>query len=139
MSLLIDTNVVSELRKRTPDRNVVAWYDAAPSSELFLSTLTIGEIRLGIERLRRRDKGQAAVLEQWLYGLRTRYRDRIVPVDSAIAEEWGKLSAGDPLPVVDGLLAATASVHEWTLVTRNTCDLTRCGVRLLDPFEPRSP
>lgn len=136
MSYLLDTNVVSELRKRVPDRNVLAWFDDVPSAGLFLSVLTLGEIRLGAERLRRKDESQAATLSRWLTGLSEAYADRIVPIDAAIADAWGRLSAADPLPVIDGLLAATASVRNWTLVTRNTTGLARSGVRLLNPFEP---
>ncbi|MBV9380593.1 MAG: type II toxin-antitoxin system VapC family toxin [Streptosporangiaceae bacterium] len=138
MSYLLDTNIVSELRKRAPDRNVLAWYDGVPPGELFLSVLTLGEIRLGIERLRRKDAAQAAALERWLTGLHTTYRDRVVAIDAAIADAWARLSVPDPIPVIDGLLAATASARNWTLVTRNTADFARCGVRLLNPFEPGS-
>jgi hypothetical protein len=137
MGYLLDTNVVSELRKSQPNPHVLAWYDGVPSAEIFLSVLTIGEIRLGIERLRRKDAPQAERLEQWLHGLHTTYRDRIINVDSGIAEEWGRLNVPDPLPVIDGLLAATAGARGWTLVTRNTDDLARSGVPLLNPFDPR--
>ena len=135
MSYLLDTNVVSELRKRTANRAVTAWFNAAPSSELFLSCLTIGEIRLGIERLRRKDDAQASVIEQWLIGLRTTYQDHIVPIDSVIADRWGRLNVPEPMPVMDGLLAATALSRDWTLVTRNTADFAQCGVRLLNPWD----
>lgn len=136
MSYLLDTNVIAELRKPEPDRHVLAWYDAAPAAELFLSVLTVGEIRLGIERLRRRDSPRAGLLEQWLRGLHTVYRDRIVDLDLETAEEWGRLNVLDPLPVMDGLLAASAKVRGWTLVSRNTADLARSGVTLLNPFDP---
>jgi toxin FitB len=136
MTYLLDTNVVSELRKRDPDPHVLAWYATVTSAELFLSALTIGEIRLGIQRLRRKDEPQAVLLEQWLQGLRVAYRDHLVGVDADVAEEWGRLNAPDPLPVIDGLLAATAKVRGWTLVTRNLADLQHSGVALLNPFEP---
>jgi len=136
MSYLLDANVVSELRKRTPDPNLLAWYENVPSAELFLSVLTLGEIRLGVERLRRKDEAQAVTLDRWLTGLSRSYGDHIVPVDRAIADAWARLSVPDPLPVIDGLLAATVSVRNWTLVTRNTADLARSGVRLLNPFQP---
>lgn len=134
MSYLLDTNVVSELRKRSPDPSLLAWYEDVPSRELFLSVLTLGEIRLGVERLRRKDLAQAESLDRWLSGLSQAYGDRIVPVDAAAADAWARLSVPDPLPVVDGLLAATAHVRNWTLVTRNTGDLARAGVQLLNPF-----
>jgi predicted nucleic acid-binding protein len=136
MTYLLDTNVVSELRQHNPNPNVLAWYAAVTSAELFLSVLTIGEIRLGIERLRRKDEPQADVLEQWLQGLHVTYQDHLIDVDADVAEEWGRLNIPDPLPVFDGLLAASAKVRGWTLVTRNTADLQRSGVALLNPFEP---
>ncbi len=136
MTYLLDTNIVSELRKRNPDSHVLAWYGAVSSADLFLSVLTIGEIRLGIERLRRRDNVQADLLEQWLRGLHVAYRDHLIDVDADVAEEWGRLNVPGQLPVIDGLLAATAKIHSWTLVTRNVTDLGRSGVSLLDPFEP---
>jgi predicted nucleic acid-binding protein len=136
MTYLLDTNVISELRKRSPDPHVLAWYDSVSSAEIFISVLSIGEIRHGIERLRRKDPGQADLLEQWLRGLQSTYRDHIVNVDVGTAEEWGRMNVPDPLPVIDGLLAATARTHGWTLVTRNTADLARAGTALLDPFRP---
>jgi hypothetical protein len=135
---LLDTNVISELRRRKPDPLVLDWFAGVPSGRLFLSVLSIGEIRLGIERLRRKDSAQARALEMWLGGLRNTYREQVVPVDADTAQEWGRLNAPDPLPVIDGLLAATAKVRGWTLVTRDTGDLARRGVTVLDPFAPRS-
>jgi predicted nucleic acid-binding protein len=136
MSYLLDTNVLSELRRRHSDPHVLAWYATVTSAEIFISALTIGEIRLGIERLRRKDSVQADHLEYWLRGLQATYSDHIVDVNSRIAEEWGRLNAGDPLPVIDGLLAASAQARGWTLVTRNTRDLERSRVALLNPFDP---
>jgi hypothetical protein len=136
MTYLLDTNVISELRKRNPDPRVLAWYATVTSAEIFVSALTIGEIRLGIERLRRKDGTQADALEQWLHGLQASYGDRIINVDAAVAEAWGRLNVPDPLPVIDGLLAASARARGWTLVTRNTADLARSGVALLNPFDP---
>ena len=139
MTYLLDTNVVSELRKRQPDARVLGWYGTVTSREIFISALTIGEIRLGIERLRRKDGAQADLLEQWLRGLHATYREHIINVDADVAEEWGRLNVPDPLPVIDGLLAASAKTRGWTLVTRNTADLARSGVLLLNPFDPPSP
>jgi predicted nucleic acid-binding protein len=135
MTYLLDTNIVSELRKRQPDPRVVAWYDSVPSSRLFLSVLTVGEIRLGIERLRRKDGAAADGLERWLRGLLSAYGEHIIGIDAETAQEWGRLSVPDPLPVIDGLLAASARVRGWTLVTRNTADLARSGAAVLNPFE----
>jgi toxin FitB len=136
VSYLLDANVVSELRKRDPNPHVLAWFDEVPAEDLYLSVLTIGEIRLGIERFRRRDAARAARLDWWLTGLQVGYRDHLVEIDLSAAQEWGQINAPDPLPFIDGLLAATAMVRDWTLVTRNVRDLNRCGVRLLNPFEP---
>lgn len=134
MSYLLDTNVVAEVRKRAAHPNVVAWYSSVPGAALYLSVLVVGEIRQGIERLRRRDPAQCKVFERWLATLVRDYRDRIVPVTAPVAEEWGRLNVPDPVPVIDGLQAATAKVHGWTFVTRNTADVSGTGVRLLDPW-----
>ncbi len=134
MSFLLDTNVLSEVRKPAGDANVRSWLASVRGTDLYLSVLGVGEIRQGIERLRRRDPAQAAVYEAWLATLRRDYADRILLVTADIAEAWGRLNVPDPVPVVDGLLAATAQVRDLTLVTRNTADLARTGVRLLNPF-----
>jgi toxin FitB len=136
VSYLLDTNVVSELRKRSPNANVAAWYERVAGTQLFLSVLTLGEIRMGVERARRKDPAKAVAIENWLNRLETAYSDHIVPVDTEIADVWARLSVPDPLPVIDGLLAATAAARNWTLVTRNTGDAARAGVRVLDPFGP---
>jgi predicted nucleic acid-binding protein len=135
MTYLLDTNVVSELRKRHPDPHVLAWYDGVASADLFISVLTIGEIRLGVERLRRKDPAQAELLEQWLGGLQVTYADHIAGIDTAAADQWGRLNVPDPLPVIDGLLAATAMARGWTMVTRNTADIARSGVPVINPFD----
>ncbi|MDO9270553.1 MAG: type II toxin-antitoxin system VapC family toxin [Methylobacter sp.] len=132
---MIDTNILSELQKGGRcNADVQRWYAATDGDELLLSVLVIGEIRLGIERLRRRDAVQAARLEQKLLTVETLMAGRILPVTQAIAERWGRLNAPDPLPVIDGLLAATALEHDLTLVTRNVRDVERSGVHLLNPF-----
>ena len=137
MSYLLDTTVVSEIRKKVPDPGVSAWLVSVPDDELFLSVLVVGEIRQGIERLARPDLVQAEVFELWLSQLVRDYGDRIVPITAPVAEAGGRLNVPDPVPVVDGLMAATALVHGWTLVTRNVDDVASTGVRLLDPFAPR--
>ncbi len=135
---LLDTNVISELIKPKPDANVVRWIEETDESILFLSVLTLGEIRDGIERLslgRRRGR-----LESWLaIDLRARFVNRILAIDEAIAERWGTLVAtaaeqGTLVPVIDGLLAATASQHDLTLVTRNTADVFGTGIPTLNPW-----
>jgi predicted nucleic acid-binding protein len=135
LSYLLDTNVVSELRRPRPSEAVLRWFDSVGSRDLWLSVLVLGEIRQGIEQLARKDPDQAAVREKWLVDLADLFDDRIVPVTADVADLWGRLNVPDRLPAVDGLLAATALVHGWTLVTRNTTDVARTGVRLLNPFE----
>jgi predicted nucleic acid-binding protein len=133
---LLDTNVVSELRKAAPDPNVLAWHAKHAGAEVFLSALLVGEVRRGIERIRGRDPKQADVLERWFAGLLSTYRSRILPVTAEVAQEWGRCNVNDPVPVVDGLMAATAKVHDLTLVTRNVADVARTGVAVANPFEP---
>jgi predicted nucleic acid-binding protein len=135
LSYLLDTNIISELRKgERANSNVAAWFAGIADEEVFLSVLTIGEIRRGIESVRRRDPDSAAALDRWLALLTEAYADRILSVDRAVAEEWGRMNVPDPLPVVDGLLAATARVLGLTLVTRNVADVKGTGAQLLDPF-----
>lgn len=134
---LLDTNVVSELRKRDRcDENVAAWYTGISDEDLFLSVLTLGEIRKGIELLRDRDLRQAEVLEDWLEDVKRHYQGRILSIDADTANAWGRTYYVRNVSVVDGLLAATARVHDMTLVTRNVSDVEGLGVRVLDPFAP---
>ncbi|QAY69143.1 type II toxin-antitoxin system VapC family toxin [Xylanimonas protaetiae] len=135
--LLLDTNVVSELRKARPDPRVVAWWDARRRDDAYISALVVGEIRLGVERLRgRNDHAQAEALDSWLTGLVHGYGDHVLPVTADVAETWGRLNAApDRPPVIDGLMAATALVHGLTLVTRNVADVERTGVAVVNPFE----
>jgi predicted nucleic acid-binding protein len=131
---LLDTNIVSELRRRRPDPGVLDWFDGVRAENLYLSVLTLGEIRLGVENLRETDRTAAESLESWLSELIEGFADRIAPVDATVAERWGRINVPDRVPVIDGLLASTALVHDWTLVTRNVADVQRTGVRLLNPF-----
>jgi predicted nucleic acid-binding protein len=136
VSYLLDTNVVSELRKgKRCDRRVTAWYASVAGAEKFLSVLTIGEIRRGIEGIRRRDPSSARALDVWLARLLADHSARILTVTEPIADEWGRLNVPDPLPVIDGLLAATAIVHGLTLATRNLDDVQRTAVSCVNPFE----
>ena len=135
VAYLLDTNVVSELRKASPDPRVAAWYAASTGIDAYLSVLTVGEVRHGIERLRAKDPAQAGRLERWLVGLLRTYASRVLPITVEVAQEWGRLNAGLRPPVVDGLIAATARVHRLTLVTRNVADFAGGGVPLLNPFD----
>jgi len=137
VDFLPDTNVLSELRRRIPDKNVLAWFATTRASQLHLSVLVVGEIRQGIARLARRDPAQSARLDEWLTRLLSSYADRILPITADIAQEWGRLNVPDPVAAIDGLLAATARVHGMTLVTRNTADVARTGVSLINPFDGR--
>ena len=134
---LLDTNVVSESRKRERcDENVTTWYASIPDGDLFLSVLTLGEIRKGIVLVRDRDPGQAEALESWLTFVKQNYEGRILPIDADISDAWGQMNYVRNVPVVDGLLAATAKVHNLTLVTRNIQHMQGLGASLLDPFAP---
>jgi toxin FitB len=137
LSFLLDTNVVSEIR-RGRDQYVRAWVEGVEDVDLHLSVLTLGEIRKGIELLRGRDPAQAEVFASWLDELGTRFSDRIVPIDARIAEEWGRLNATAPRNTVDSLIAASARVRGFTVVTRNTRDFEDCSVEVLDPWQPPS-
>lgn len=139
MRFLLDTNVISEGRKPRANPNVAAWFDRTPSADLFLSVLVLGEIRQGVERVRRRDPAAANSLTERLDHIQAVYGDRILPITHDIADRWGRLNVPDPLPAVDGLLAATALVHRMTLVTRNVTQIERTGVQLLNPFDPPDP
>jgi len=137
LSFLLDTNAVSEIR-RGRDQRVRAWVSEVADDDLHLSVLTLGEIRKGIELLRDRDPAQAEVFAGWLNELRTRFADRIVPIDDRVAEEWGRLNAAAPRNTIDSLIAATARIRELTVVTRNTGDFAGCGVALLNPWHHQS-
>lgn len=139
MTFLIDTTVLSELVKKVPDERVVNWLDKQDEDSLYLSVLTLGELEKGISKLRasaRQDR-----LRAWLTrDLTTRFADRLLPVDARVAARWGALTGdaekrGQPLPVIDSLIAATALEHGFHVVTRNVADFERCGVACVDPWE----
>ncbi|MDI6762977.1 MAG: type II toxin-antitoxin system VapC family toxin [Thermodesulfobacteriota bacterium] len=135
MSYLLDTNIVSETVRRNPNKAVISWLDQIPAEALFVSVLTLGEIRKGIEALpdrRRREK-----LRLWLeHDLPAWFEGRMLPVDLAVADRWGRLLAevGRPAPTIDSLLAATALHHELRLVTRNAGDFDYPGLEVINPF-----
>lgn len=132
---LLDTNVVSALRKRhRADPNLLRWFARNEAAEFWLSVLVVGELRRGVELIRRRDEVSAARLTTWFDSLMDDYADRVLPVTVAIAERWARITTPDPAPAVDGLLAATALEHGLVLVTRNVSDVARTGVPVVNPF-----
>ncbi len=140
MRVLIDTNIVSEIRKGpTCDANVAAWYASIDDGDLYLSVLVLGEIRKGIEAARPRDPAKAEALEAWLAEVEAAFGDRILPIDRDIADAWGRMSAKRKAPVTDSLLAATAKVHRLTLATRNAADVAGLGANVLNPFMAARP
>lgn len=135
MSWLVDTTVISEIRRTSRCHpGVAAWWATVDDRDLFLSALTLGEIRKGIEAVRPGDPAKAAALEVWLAEVVAAFGPRVLGVDARIAETWGRMAAMRPVPVVDALLAATALVHGLILVTRNTADVAGLGAGLLNPF-----
>lgn len=137
---LLDTNVVSELRKRDrADSRVRAWFDEHQGDEFWLSVLVVAELRRGVELIRRRDVPAASTLMAWLESIVSEYEDRILPITLEIGQRWAFLSVPDPVPVIDGLMAATALEHDLTLVTRNVDDVKRTGAAFFNPFAPATP
>ncbi len=132
---MIDTNVLSELRRKSPDAGVLAWFTQRPPATLYLSVLTLGEIRKGIETVSDEVRRQALI--DWLEtDLPTFFTGRMLPVDEAVADRWGRLvaAAGRPLPAIDSLLAATALEHDLVLVTRNVKDFAGLPVQIFNPW-----
>ena len=136
---ILDTNVVSELRKvrlGRADARVALWADSVESVDLYLSAITVQELEIGVLLVERRDPTQGAVFRSWLNTqVLPAFADRILPVDTAVAQCSAKLHVPNPRPVRDCLIAATALVHGMTIVTRNVADFEPCGVRLLNPWE----
>ena len=134
MNYLLDTVLVSELRSGR-DSNVVRWAENTLDDPWFLSVLTFGEIRKGIERLRPRDPIQAESIQSWMGRLRAEFAGQVLEVDSFVADEWGRINAPANRPLADSLIAATARVHGLTVATRNTADFESCGVAVVNPWE----
>ena len=137
-NFLLDTNVVSETRKKKADSGVIAFLQSADSSSLFLSVLTLGELRRGVAKKAREDAAAAKKLSAWVEGLELGFTDRILQIDAATARLWGDWTAERPRPVVDTLLAAAAAHHDLTFVTRNTRDVQGIPVKLLNPWKDGS-
>ncbi len=141
MMYLLDTNVVSELRKvraGKADAQVALWADSVDAADLYLSVISVQELEIGVLLAERRDATQGAVLRAWLNGhVLPAFADRILSVDTAVARRSAQLHVPDPHPVRDGLIAATALVHGMTVVTRNVADFETTGVQLLNPWNVR--
>jgi predicted nucleic acid-binding protein len=133
---LLDTNVVSEARRERANPSVLAFLVGAQEAEarVFISVLTLGELRKGVAARRARDVMSAANLAKWVDEIEADFSERVLTIDAAIAGLWGELSAGRSLPVVDTLIAATAIVHDLTLVTRNVRDVISTGVAVVNPW-----
>lgn len=134
LEYLLDTNVLSETRKKKADAGVMSFLEGADSSCLYISVLTLGELRKGVAKKQREDPEMGSRLAGWVEGLELSFADRILGVDAAMARLWGDWSSERPRPVVDTLLAATAVVHGLTFVTRNVRDVRGIPVKLLDPW-----
>lgn len=136
MSFLLDTNVLSELRRGARcHAKVREWEEANRSQRYFVSVITLGEIRRGIEGARHRGQDEKAdTLEEWVRGLMTDYGERVLPVTPEVADRWGRIGAVETLPFSDSLIAATALNHDLTVAARNESDFTRCGVAVVNPF-----
>ena len=135
MSYLLDTNVLSELRRKTPNPGVVEWFAQRPASTLYLSVLTLGELRKGVEGIA--DASRRTALLDWLEAELPRFfTGRILPVDAQVADRWGRLvaAANRPVPAIDSLLAATAAHHGLSLVMRNVRDFTSLGLEIINPW-----
>jgi toxin FitB len=137
---LLDTNVLSEIRKgsQRAQPEVYQWWLGMRDQELFLSVMTLGEIRKGIDRLGARDVSQTLALERWLDEMKRTFRERVIDISAAVADRWGRLQAIRSLPEVDALLAASVLEHDLTLVTRNEADFEGLDIRVLNPFS-RAP
>jgi predicted nucleic acid-binding protein len=136
LSFLLDTNVLSEVRKGTNcDANVRRWWESTTSADFYLSVIVAGEIHRGIEKLMKTNPEMARIFQSWLAEVIREFGARVLPVDLATAEIWGRISSNRTLPLADGLLAASALAHDLTFVTRNTKDIKGTGVRYLNPFK----
>lgn len=134
MKYLLDTNVVSEIQKKKSNSQVAAWLSIIHSSQLYLSCITIGEIRKGISKLAKKDKIASLKLEKWLERIIIDYNERILNIDKEICEEWGELMSIDSTNVIDALIAAQAKQSNMILVTRNIKHYNMFNIKIFDPF-----
>jgi toxin FitB len=140
MTYLLDTCVISELASTKPNQSVVAWIDDLNDEDIYLSVITLGEIRRGIDRLPISSKRKT--LEKWLQSILVRFQSNIISVDTSIILHWGSLVAeldknGTPMPAIDSLIAASASFHRLTLVTRNVADFKNSKIPLFNPWKSK--
>ncbi|MGY2443206.1 PIN domain-containing protein [Pseudomonas sp. SDO52101_S400] len=136
---LLDTNVISELRKPQADKNVVAWARTVISPRMFISAITLKELETGVLRIERRDPAQGKILRTWLKRhVMPAFDARILPVDAAVALRCARIHVPDQANESDALIAATALVHGLTVVTRNTGDFESSGVALINPWDSRN-
>ena len=137
---LLDTNILSEMRKeKRCDPGVREWFAVNAAAEFFISVLVLGEIRQGIERIRPRDPEQARALEKWRLWITAEFHDRVLPVDSRVADQWGHLGLQQPVPVLDAYQAATALVHGLMVVSRDEPGFRGTGVTVINPFSKTKP
>jgi toxin FitB len=135
VKFLLDTNVLSESsRAQVASAKVLHWQASVHPARMFISVISIGEIRRGIEKARPKQPDKSLALDSWLINVGTEFKDRILPVDDQVAQLWGRLSSGQTRPILDTYLAATALVHGLTVATRNTKDFAWTGVPTFDPF-----
>jgi len=130
---LLDTNIVSELRRPKPHPGLIAWLSGIASDQLFISAVTLGELQAGVENVRQQDTGKAEIIESWIDNVAASYN--VLPMDGGAFRCWARLMHGKPADLIaDAMIGATAAVHNLTVVTRNLRDFERLRVRALDPF-----
>jgi predicted nucleic acid-binding protein len=140
MPFLLDTNIISELRKAPRcDLHVWQWFDSTPQEHIYISVLSLGEMRRGVEKKRGKDTGAARVFEKWLHHIAILHREHTLGVNAKICDIWGHLSVDPHLPPIDGLLAATAVHYNLTVATQNEKDFQRAGVDYFNPFKGGKP
>ncbi len=136
MKYLLDTNILSEIRKRHYDPNVFKWIRSVPATQLCMCVISLGEIRRGIEKRRLSDRNYAEIYENWLAELERQYGERIFVFDKSSADQWGRLIVNNPAHSTDMQIAAIAMVHQCVIVTRNVKHFAGLSVKIINPFEP---